>query len=256
MSTHPIAKGIVESLDRDEKHDLFEEVTNEKGLGVRATSKDGDLIKIGSARFIGYHGEENDRAIYVSIDDKLAAKVIIEDEIKDQSFETIENLHNHLENIAVVSGDGKKAVEETAKELGLDNYFAEVMPDQKLEIMQTYQNKDMKTVFVGDGINDAPVLANADVGISMGETASDLAIESSDILVVNGEFSQMSKLMKISDLTNRTVRQNITFILAVKIGILIAGLLGYASMWAAIFGDVGVSIIAILWSMRILKKKI
>ena len=130
------------------------------------------------------------------------------------------------------------------------------MPDQKLEIMQTYQNKDMKTVFVGDGINDAPVLANADVGISMGETASDLAIESSDILVVNGEFSQMSKLMKISDLTNRTVRQNITFILAVKIGILIAGLLGYASMWAAIFGDVGVSIIAILWSMRILKKKI
>ncbi|MDU4715952.1 MAG: HAD-IC family P-type ATPase, partial [Anaerococcus sp.] len=91
MSTHPIAKGIVKSLDRDEKHDLFEEVTNEKGLGVRATSKDGDLIKIGSARFIGYDGEENDRAIYVSIDDKLAAKVIIEDEIKDQSFETIED---------------------------------------------------------------------------------------------------------------------------------------------------------------------
>ena len=90
----------------------------------------------------------------------------------------------------------------------------------------------------------------------MGETASDLAIESSDILVVNGEFSQMSKLMKISDLTNRTVRQNVTFIMAVKIGILIAGLLGYANMWLAIFGDVGVTIIAVLWSMRILKKKI
>ena len=256
MSTHPIAKGIVENLDRDEKHDLFEEVTNEKGLGVRATSKDGELIKIGSARFIGYDGEENDRAIYVSIDDKLAAKVIIEDEIKDQSFETIEYLRKHFENIAVVSGDGKNAVEETAKELGLDDYFAEVMPDQKLEIMQNYQNKDMKTVFVGDGINDAPVLANADVGISMGETASDLAIESSDILVVNGEFSQMSKLMKISDLTIRTVRQNVIVIMAVKIGVLIAGLLGYASMWAAIFGDVGVTIIAVLWAMRILKKKI
>ena len=256
MSTHPIAKGIVESLDRDEKHDLFEEVTNEKGLGIRATSKDGDLIKIGSARFIGYDGEENDRAIYVSIDDKLAAKVIIEDEIKDQSFETIEDLHNHFENIAVVSGDGKNAVEETAKELGLDDYFAEVMPDQKLEIMKGYQDKGLPTVFVGDGINDAPVLTNADVGISMGETASDLAIESSDILVVNGEFSQMSKLMKISDLTNRTVRQNVIFIMAVKIGILIAGLLGYASMWAAIFGDVGVTIIAVLWAMRILKKKI
>ena len=256
MSTHPIAKGIVKSLDRDEKHDLFEEVTNEKGLGVRATSKDGDLIKIGSARFIGYDGEENDRAIYVSIDDKLAAKVIIEDEIKDQSFETIEDLHKHFGNIAVVSGDGKNAVEETAKELGLDDYYAEVMPDQKLEIMKGYQDKGLPTVFVGDGINDAPVLTNADVGISMGETASDLAIESSDILVVNGEFSQMSKLMKISDLTNRTVRQNVIFIMAVKIGILIAGLLGYASMWAAIFGDVGVTIIAVLWAMRILKKKI
>ena len=256
MSTHPIAKGIVESLDRDEKHDLFEEITNEKGLGVRATSKDGDLIKIGSARFIGYDGEENDRAIYVSIDDKLAAKIIIEDEIKDQSFETIEDLHKHPENIAVVSGDGKKAVEETAKELGLDNYFAEVMPDQKLEIMKGYQDKGLPTVFVGDGINDAPVLSNADVGISMGETASDLAIESSDILVVNGEFREMSKLMKISDLTNRTVRQNVTFIMAVKIGILIAGLLGYANMWLAIFGDVGVTIIAVLWAMRILKKDI
>lgn len=256
MSTHPIAKGIVESLDRDEKHDLFEEVTNEKGLGVRATSKDGDLIKIGSARFIGYDGEENDRAIYVSIDDKLAAKVIIEDEIKDQSFETIEDLRNYFENIAVVSGDGKNAVEETAKELGLDDYYAEVMPDQKLEIMKGYQDKGLPTVFVGDGINDAPVLTNADVGISMGETASDLAIESSDILVVNGEFREMSKLMKISDLTNRTVRQNVTFIMAVKIGILIAGLLGYANMWLAIFGDVGVTIIAVLWAMRILKKDI
>ena len=256
MSTHPIAKGIVESLDRDEKHDLFEEITNEKGLGVRATSKDGDLIKIGSARFIGYDGEENDRAIYLSIDGKLAAKVIIEDEIKDQSFETIEDLHNYFENIAVVSGDGKNAVEETAKELGLDDYYAEVMPDQKLEIMKGYQDKGLPTVFVGDGINDAPVLTNADVGISMGETASDLAIESSDILVVNGEFREMSKLMKISDITNRTVRQNVTFIMAVKIGILIAGLLGYANMWLAIFGDVGVTIIAVLWAMRILKKDI
>ena len=130
------------------------------------------------------------------------------------------------------------------------------MPDQKLEIMKGYQDKGLPTVFVGDGINDAPVLTNADVGISMGETASDLAIESSDILVVNGEFSQMSKLMKISDLTNRTVRQNVIFILAVKIVILIAGLLGYANMWLAIFGDVGVTIIAVLWAMRILKKKI
>ena len=109
---------------------------------------------------------------------------------------------------------------------------------------------------MGDGINDAPVLKNADVGISMGETASDLAIESSDILIANGEFKELSKLMKITKLTNSTVRQNITFIMLVKIVILLLGLFGYASMWLAIFGDVGVSIIAILWAMRILKKRL
>ena len=130
------------------------------------------------------------------------------------------------------------------------------MPDQKLEIMQNYQKNGQKTVFVGDGINDAPVLANADIGISMGETSSDLAIESSDVLIVNGEFSQMAKLMEISNLTNKTVRQNIIFIMLVKITILVMGLLGYANMWLAIFGDVGVSIIAIVWAMRILRKRI
>ena len=142
-----------------------------------------------------------------------------------------------------------------AEELALTDYYAEVMPKDKLDIMQDYQNKGHKVVFVGDGINDAPVLKNANVGISMGETASDLAIESSDILIANGEFSQMAKLMTIAKLTNSTVMQNITFIMTVKVIILILGLLGHASMWLAIFGDVGVSIIAILWAMTILKKK-
>ena len=129
------------------------------------------------------------------------------------------------------------------------------MPKDKLDVMMDFEDKGHKVVLVGDGINDAPVLKNANVGISMGETASDLAIESSDILITNGEFRELSKLMDITRLTNSTVRQNITFIMLVKIAILILGLFGYASMWLAIFGDVGVSIIAILWAMRILKKK-
>ena len=122
--------------------------------------------------------------------------------------------------------------------------------------MKTYQEKGKKCVFIGDGINDAPVLKNADVGISMGETASDLAIESSDILIANGEFSQIRRLMKISKLTNSTVRQNVIFIMAVKIAILILGLFGHANMWLAVIGDVGVTIVAVLWAMRILQKKI
>lgn len=200
--------------------------------------------------------EENERAVYMSIDGTPLARIHIEDEIKEGSKETIDFLKRDFDKIAVVSGDSKAAVAEVSREVGLDDYYGELMPEDKLDIMENFKKDGHKLVFVGDGINDAPVLKNANVGISMGETASDLAIESSDILVANGEFSQLKKLMKISRLTNSTVIQNITFIMAVKIIILIMGLFGYASMWLAIFGDVGVSIIAILWSMRILKKKL
>lgn len=255
LSTHPIAKGVVESLNREEKPDLFKNVTNEKGLGVKAINQNDQEIKIGSARYVGYkEEEEKDRSIYLSINENLAAKVIIEDDIKENTKETIDNLKDHFKEVLVVSGDSEQVVKETTKKLGLTDYYAEVMPDEKLKVLKEFEEKGEKTVFVGDGINDAPVLANASVGISMGETASDLAIESSDILVVNGEFAKLNELMKISDITNRTVRQNITFILLVKLVILILGFLGMANMWLAIFGDVGVSIIAILWAMRILKK--
>lgn len=255
MSTHPIAKGIVNSLKRSKKSNLFKDISNEKGLGIRAISQNNDIVKLGSARYIGLE-EDNYRAVYLSINDKPIAKIVLEDKIKDKSLETINSLKKDFNQIIVVSGDGENAVKSTAKALNLDKYYAQVMPEEKLKIMKSFQDKGQKTVFIGDGINDAPVLTNADVGISMGETASDLAIESSDILIVNGEFSQMKKLMTISNLTNRTVRENITFIMIIKVSILLLGLFGHANMWLAIFGDVGVSIIAILWAMRILRKKI
>lgn len=255
MSTHPIARGIVNSMDREGNPDLFTKIDNKSGLGVLAESASGEEVKIGSGKFIGIENDGS-RAVYLAIDDKPIAKVVIEDQIKKDSKKTIESLKKHFKKIAVVSGDGQGPVRDLAEELALTDYYAEVMPKDKLDIMQDYQNKGSKVVFVGDGINDAPVLKNANVGISMGETASDLAIESSDILIANGEFSQMAKLMTIAKLTNSTVMQNITFIMTVKVLILILGLLGHASMWLAIFGDVGVSIIAILWGMRILKKRL
>lgn len=253
MSTHPIARGIVNSLDRKENPDLFKEVNNKNGLGVVAISKENEEVKLGSAKFIGMENEDV-RAVYLGIDDKPVARVIIEDEIKKESKKTIEKLKKDFKKIAVVSGDSKKAVKDLANEIDLTDYYAELMPKDKLDIMEEFKKNGHKVVFVGDGINDAPVLKNANVGISMGETASDLAIESSDILIANGEFRELAKLMEITNLTNSTVRQNITFIMIVKITILTLGFFGYASMWLAIFGDVGVSIIAILWAMRILKK--
>ena len=255
MSTHPIARGIVKSLKRSEKPDLFKSIDNKSGLGVVAESKDGEEVKIGSARFIGM-GNEEVRAVYLGIDGKPVARVIIEDEIKKASKETIEELKKDFKKIAVVSGDSQGPVRDLAKELDLTDYYAGLLPKDKLDVMEKFKQEGHKLVFVGDGINDAPDRKNADVGISMGETASDLAIESSDILIANGEFKELSKLMKITKLTNSTVRQNITFIMLVKIVILLLGLFGYASMWLAIFGDVGVSIIAILWAMRILKKRL
>lgn len=255
MSTHPIAKGIVKDLDRKKDREIFKDVKNEKGLGVRAKTKTGKEVKVGSSKYLGID-KNNERAIYLAIDGKLSASVFVEDEIKSKSKETIKSLKNDFKEIAIVSGDSKAAVEATASKLDLDKSYPEVMPDQKLQIMKTYQEKGKKCVFVGDGINDAPVLKNADVGISMGETASDLAIESSDILIANGEFSQIRRLMKISKLTNSTVRQNVIFIMAVKIAILILGLFGHANMWLAVVGDVGVTILAVLWAMRILQKKI
>lgn len=255
MSTHPIARGIVNSLDGTENPDLFKEVNNKNGLGVVAISKENEEVKLGSAKFIGIENEDV-RAVYLGIDGKPVARVIIEDEIKKESKKTIEKLKRDFKKIAVVSGDSKKAVKDLANEIDLTDYYAELMPKDKLDIMEEFKKNGHKVVFVGDGINDAPVLKNANVGISMGETASDLAIESSDILIANGEFRELAKLMEITNLTNSTVRQNIAFIMIVKITILILGFFGYASMWLAIFGDVGVSIIAILWAMRVLKKRL
>lgn len=255
MSTHPIARGIVNSLDGAENPDLFKEVNNKNGLGVVAISKENEEVKLGSAKFIGIENEDV-RAVYLAIDDKPVARVIIEDEIKKESKKTVEKLKRDFKKIAVVSGDSKKAVKDLANEIDLTDYYAELMPKDKLDVMEEFKKNGYKVVFVGDGINDAPVLKNANVGISMGETASDLAIESSDILIANGEFRELAKLMEITNLTNSTVRQNIAFIMIIKITILILGFFGYASMWLAIFGDVGVSIIAILWAMRILKKRL
>lgn len=255
MSTHPIAKGIVKNLNRPANKKLFTELVNEKGLGVCAKTTAGKEVKVGSSKYINLT-ETSSRAIYMAIDGKLCASVFVEDEIKNGVKRTLTKLKKIFKEIAIVSGDSQKAVGETAQKLGLTKFYAEVMPDEKLRIMKTYQANGHPCIFVGDGINDAPVLKNADVGISMGETASDLAIESSDILITNGEFSQLARLMKIAELTNSTVRENIIFIMIVKILILILGLLGHANMWMAVGGDVGVSIVSILWAMRILKKKI
>lgn len=252
MSSHIIGKAIVRELDRKIRADIFKSYENILGSGMVGVTYDAIEVKVGSPAFVG--AESGNKSVFISIDGRIAGELLIEDEIRTNVSETIGRLKERFKNIAIVSGDQKENVGKIAKKLGISNFYSEVKPHEKLAIMREAKADAKSLVFVGDGINDGPVLKNSDVGISMGETSSDIAIDASDVLITGKDFSKLATLFDITRLTNRTVRQNITFILAVKILILILGLMGYASMWLSIFGDVGVSIISILWAMRILKK--
>lgn len=255
LSDHPIARAIVKNLNRNDNPSYFIKSKNINGKGIWARTYENDDIKIGSADFVNYEEKEDIKAVYMSINDILVCRVVIEDRLKDDAKETIDEIRNEFSQIAVLSGDRETSVKEVAKELEI-GYCGELLPDEKLELLRNEQEKGSSVVFMGDGINDGPVLKSADVGISMGQTSSDLAIESSDVLIVEGEVSKLKDLLEISKLVDKTAKQNLAFIMAVKIIILILGFFGYATMWLAVFGDVGVSIIAILWAMRLLNKKI
>lgn len=255
LSDHPIARAIVKNLNRNDNPSYFIKSKNINGKGIWARTYENNDIKIGSADFVEYEEKEDIKAVYMSINDILVCRVVIEDKLKDDAKETIEDIRNEFSQIAVLSGDKEASVKEVAKELEI-GYCGELLPDEKLELLRNEQDKGRSVIFMGDGINDGPVLKAADVGISMGQTSSDLAIESSDILIVEGEVSKLKDLIEISKLVDKTAKQNLAFIMAVKIIILILGFFGYAPMWLAVFGDVGVSIIAILWAMRLLNKKI
>lgn len=252
MSSHIIGKAIVRELGREIRTDIFKAYENILGSGMVGVTHDNIEVKVGSPAFVG--AKASSKSVFISIGGEVAGEVLIEDEIRARANETIRRLKERFKNIAIVSGDQKENVGKIAKKLGIRKFYSEVKPHEKLAIMREVKADAKALVFVGDGINDGPVLKNSDVGISMGETSSDIAIDASDVLITGKDFSKLATLFDITRLTNRTVRQNITFILAVKILILILGLMGYASMWLAIFGDVGVSIISILWAMRILKK--
>lgn len=255
LSDHPIARAIVKNLNRNDNPSYFIKSKNINGKGIWARTYENNDIKIGSADFVEYEEKEDIKAVYMSINDILVCRVVIEDKLKDDAKETIEDIRNEFSQIAVLSGDKEASVKEVAKELEI-GYCGELLPDEKLELLRNEQDKGRSVIFMGDGINDGPVLKAADVGISMGQTSSDLAIESSDILIVEGEVSKLKDLIEISKLVDKTAKQNLAFIMAVKIIILILGFFGHAPMWLAVFGDVGVSIIAILWAMRLLNKKI
>ena len=200
---------------------------------------------------------ENGTTLYVAIDGKYVGSITIADKIKEDSKKTIKLLKNNGIKVTMLTGDRKEVGEEIAKTLGIEDIHTELLPDGKVsKVEELLKNKSSKgkLVFVGDGINDAPVLAISDIGIAMGAVGSDAAIEAADIVLMTDEPSKIGETIKLAKKTMRIVKENIAFAIFVKVAVLILSALGLATMWEAVFADVGVSIIAIINALRVLKK--
>lgn len=263
-STHPIAESIKNAYGEKIDTSKLQNVEEIAGHGIHAQFMEKDVY-VGNEKLMNRQNifyEKCDAIgtiIYVAIDGKFAGSLVISDEIKDGAKEAIADMkHVGVKKTVMLSGDQKEIVEKVANELGIDEYHAQLLPADKVnrvEKLLEQKNEKDKVAFVGDGINDAPVLTRADIGIAMGSMGSDAAIEAADVVLMDDDVTKIASVVKISRKTLSIVKQNIVFALGVKALVLILGAFGVANMWEAVFADVGVSVIAILNSMRTLKEK-
>lgn len=252
-SNHPIARALCVAYKNDTRAENIEELS---GYGIKATV-DGKQIYAGNSKLmqsIGIETAEHDMTVvHVSADGKYMGYIEVSDELKQDAENTVAELKSMGIRTVMLTGDRKSVAERVSKELCIDEYHAGLMPGDKVECIEKYIDNDGKVAFMGDGINDAPVLARADVGIAMGGLGSDVAIEAADVVIMDDKPSKILKAVKLSSKTRRIVFQNIVFALGIKFAVMILGALGLANMWIAVFADVGVSVIAILNAMRTLK---
>jgi Cd2+/Zn2+-exporting ATPase len=193
--------------------------------------------------------------VYLAQNGKFLASIIISDQLKEDAVTAVSSLKDlGIKNLTMLTGDNNLSAAEVASKLGLDNYYAELLPDQKVEKVEELLQISKKLAFVGDGINDAPVLARSDLGIAMGGLGSDAAIEAADVVLMTDEPSKIVTALKIAAKTKTLVWQNIILALSIKAVVMILSIFGMASMWAAVFADVGVALMAVFNVMRILKR--
>ena len=256
-SNHPIAKSILKKYEEVSKEienvENFEEVSG-KGLQYQY---EGSTIKIGNAEFTNADKENIiGTVLYLNIDGNVVGKIVLTDEIKPSTKETMEKIHKLGINTKMFTGDKKEIAEKIAKEIGIKAVKSEMLPQDKYNELDTIiakRDEHQKVAFVGDGINDSPVLARADIGISMGGIGSSSAIEASDVVIMTDELSKIVDAIEVSKKTNKIIKQNLIFSIGVKILTLVLSLLGVADMWQAVFADVGVTLITIFNTLRILK---
>ena len=262
-STHPIALSILEANGPVEKGKIenYEEVPGH-GIQFRVGGK---KIAVGNEKILRRNGISFEKpegigtVLYISVDQKFEGHILISDEMKEDSAEAIRDLRKEgIRNLVMLTGDSRLVGEKIGEELGLDTVYSELLPDQKVEkleeVFKGLGTKE-KLAFVGDGVNDAPVIARADIGIAMGAMGSDAAIEASDIVIMTDEPSKIVSALKIAKKTKKIVMQNIFLAMIIKVVVLILGAGGMATMWEAVFADVGVAVLAILNAMRVLNTK-
>lgn len=254
-SNHPIAKSIMKA-NKEEVAEVqeFKEIAG-KGLSYQYN---GETVLVGNSVLVEANdtNEEGATKIYLKINDKLAGIIYLGDTVKDGVVETIKELKALGIKTNMFTGDNKQIAEKTGKEIGIQNIKSEMLPQDKYNAFEEIINKKdekSKVAFVGDGINDSPVLARADVGISMGGVGSESAIEASDVVIMTDNVSKILDAIKISKKTCRIIRQNLVFAITVKVLILFLSTIGLSGMWQAVFADVGVTILTIFNTLRILK---
>lgn len=261
-SNHPIALSVKRAYNKeiDEKQIInIQELT---GLGVIAKIGEKDVL-VGNEKLMNKKqikftkSDDIGTILYVAIEKKYVGYIVIADKIKEDSAKAIENLKkNNIKQIVMLTGDRKNVGENVAKKLFIDKFYTELLPDGKVEKVQNLlkeKSEKGKLIFVGDGINDAPVLALADIGIAMGALGTDAAIEAADVVIMTDEPSKIVNTINLSKKTMRIVKENIIFAILIKVIVLILSVFGISTMWEAVFADVGVSIIAIINALRVLK---
>jgi Cd2+/Zn2+-exporting ATPase len=263
QSTHPIAKAILEYKAESEDFNASE-VKEIAGKGLKGIVN-GKTVLVGNKALMTANKieivkeTENivESIVLVAIDGKFAGYVVIADELKEDAKETIANLHKvGIVNIMMLSGDKDSITQKVASELNIKNAKGGLLPEDKLnEVEALMKNQENKVAFIGDGINDAPVLAASDVGIAMGGLGSDVAIETADVIIQTDQPSKVIRAIQISRSTRKIVWQNIILAFGVKVIVLILGAGGLATMWEAVFADVGVALLAILNAVRLQKMK-
>ena len=263
-SNHPISISVKKAYGKEIDETKIEQVQELSGLGIVARIDEQDVL-VGNEKLMNEKQikftkvEEPGTILHIALEGKYAGYIVIADKIKQDSKKAICNLKKeNIKQIVMLTGDRKNVGEAVSEELKLDKVYTELLPDGKVEKVENLLNEKSpkgKLAFVGDGINDAPVLALADIGIAMGGLGSDAAIEAADVVLMTDEPSKIVNAIHLSKKTMRIVKENIIFAIFIKVLVLILSAFGVSTMWEAVFADVGVSIIAIINALRVLRVK-